>query len=248
MSVAIADIPLAILAGGLATRMRSVAVGIPKAMLDLAGRPFIDHQLELVHAKGIRQVVLCTGHLGEQIKAHVGDGSRFGLAVRYSPDGPVLLGTGGALWKARPLLGDLFFFTYGDTLLDVDYASLIETMEITQLPAVMSLYRNNGQLDSSNAEIDGVYAIYNKFHPSPTAAFIDYGMTLIRAELFDSFPPDKPFDLAVLLEQVSRARQLAAHQVHTRFYEIGTRESYEEARTFLADRVAARHHTAEDGS
>src|SRR5271163_370338 len=113
---------VAILAGGLATRMRPVTERIPKSMIEVAGRPFIEHQLELLQAENVKNVVLCVGHLGEMIQAHIGDGKRFGLSVSYSFDGERLLGTGGALRRALPLLGHDFFVLYGDSYLDISYA------------------------------------------------------------------------------------------------------------------------------
>src|SRR5437763_12304314 len=89
----IADIPVALLAGGLATRLRPITQKIPKALVELAGKPFIDHQLSLLRRNGIRRVVLCLGYLGEQVEQHLGDGSRLGMELRYSYDGDTLMGT-----------------------------------------------------------------------------------------------------------------------------------------------------------
>src|SRR3954452_22252294 len=115
----IRDVPVALLAGGLATRLRPITETIPKALVDLAGRPFIDHQLDLLRRNGVRTVVLCLGHLGEQVQAHCGDGSRYGLTLRYSFDGDKLLGTGGAIRRAAHLLDGgpdgTFWVMYGDS-------------------------------------------------------------------------------------------------------------------------------------
>src|SRR5437868_9919831 len=120
-----ADVPVALLAGGLATRLRPVTTTIPKALVEVAGRPFIDHQLALLRRNGVRKVVLCLGHLGEQVERHVGDGSAHGLAVSYSHDGARLLGTGGALRRAAALLGEVFWVMYGDSYMDIDYAAVL---------------------------------------------------------------------------------------------------------------------------
>ena len=114
-------LPVAILAGGLATRLRPITEKIPKSLVDVAGEPFIVRQLDYLFRQRVRDVVLCIGYLGEMIEAVVGDGSRFGLRVSYSIDGPILLGTGGALRRAAPLLGEAFFVLYGDSYLPVDY-------------------------------------------------------------------------------------------------------------------------------
>src|SRR5262249_61445762 len=111
----LADVPVALLAGGLATRLRPLTVTIPKSLVEVSGRPFIDHQLALLRRNGIRRVVLCLGYLGEQIEQHLGDGVRLGLTLRYSHDGDRLLGTGGALRRALPLLSEAFWVIYGDS-------------------------------------------------------------------------------------------------------------------------------------
>ena len=119
MSAVSSDMPpIAILAGGLATRLRPLTTGIPKSMVEVAGAPFIEHQLRLLVREGFKAIVLCTGHLGDQIESFVGNGSRFGCSVQYSKDGSTPLGTGGALLRAAPLLGTSFMVTYGDSYLD----------------------------------------------------------------------------------------------------------------------------------
>ena len=118
---AFVSLPVAILAGGLATRLRPVTEDTPKALLDVAGKPFVVRQLEYLRQQGIVRVVLCVGYLGEQIRAVVGDGSALGLEVLYSWDGPQLLGTGGALRHALSALGEQFMVLYGDSYLPIDF-------------------------------------------------------------------------------------------------------------------------------
>src|SRR5262249_28341281 len=141
---------LALLAGGLATRLRPITEQIPKAMIEVAGEPFIAHQLRLMRREGIRHVVLCIGYLGEQIEAFVGDGSRFDVAVEYQVDGPTLLGTGGALRNALDKLGDEFLIMYGDSWLDIPFAPVVDTFRASRKPALMTVFRNEGQWDKSN--------------------------------------------------------------------------------------------------
>src|SRR5262245_26801177 len=105
-----------ILAGGLATRMRPLTDSIPKTLLPVAGHPSADMQLTWLAREGVSDVVYCVGHLGEMIEEYVGDGSRWGLAVRYVDDGPELRGTAGALRRAvsAGLLDPAFLVVYGD--------------------------------------------------------------------------------------------------------------------------------------
>ena len=116
------------LAGGLATRLRPITETIPKSLVPVAGEPFLAHQLRLLHAHGFRRAVLCVGHLGETIEAEFGDGAAFGFRLEYSFDGPRLLGTGGALKRALPRLGDAFFVLYGDCYLPMDYAAAVDAL------------------------------------------------------------------------------------------------------------------------
>src|SRR5256885_1377328 len=103
--------PLALLAGGLATRLGDLTRQVPKAMLTVAGEPFIAHQLLLLRRERVPRVVICAGYLAEQVQDYVGDGSKFGVPVSYKVDGPKLLGTGGALRAALAELGDEFLVT-----------------------------------------------------------------------------------------------------------------------------------------
>ena len=144
------DIPVAILAGGLATRLRPITEKIPKSLVPVAGKPFLAHQLELLHARGIRRAVLCIGHLGEMIQRDFGDGAAFGVKLDYSFDGEKLLGTGGAIKRALPLLGDEFFVLYGDSYLPVEYAPVAEFFHRSGKPGLMTVYRNEGSYDTSN--------------------------------------------------------------------------------------------------
>src|ERR1041384_6747470 len=142
--------PVGLLAGGLATRLRPLTETVPKAMLEVAGEPFIAHQLRLLRRENVSRVVICAGYLGGQIAAYVGDGSRFGLSVRYRFDGPRLLGTGGALRAALDELGTEFMVMYGDSWLDIPYAPVVEAFRASAQPALMTVFRNEGQWDASN--------------------------------------------------------------------------------------------------
>src|SRR5512144_908368 len=143
-------LPVAILAGGLATRLRPITEKIPKSLVPVAGRPFLAHQLELLRSRGIIRIVLCVGHLGEMVEREFGDGSAHGVRLEYSFDGPVLLGTGGALKRARPKLGQQFFVLYGDSYLPVAFSPIAECFERSGKPGLMTVYRNEGQYDTSN--------------------------------------------------------------------------------------------------
>jgi NDP-sugar pyrophosphorylase family protein len=227
--------PVAILAGGLATRLGPITGKIPKALLEVAGRPFITRQLEYLRGQGIKKVVLCIGHLGEQIEAVVGDGSAFGMDVGYSPDGAVLLGTGGALKKALPLLGERFFVLYGDSFLPCDFSKVRLAFLDSGQRALMTVFRNNNRWDNSNVFFrDGHLVEYNKRAPHPEMEHIDYGLGVLSASVFDEEPAGPPFDLAEVYHRLSLAGELAGHEVMERFYEIGTRSGIQGAEEYFS--------------
>jgi len=226
--------PAAILTGGLATRLRPITETIPKALIDIAGEPFIAHQLRLLHSRGLRRVVLCVGHMGERIQDFVGDGAAFGLDVAYSFDGPVLRGTGGALQQALPLLGEQFFVIYGDSYLPCDYAAIQEFFEASGKQGLMTVFRNHGQWDTSNVEFeDGRIVVYDKKLRSPRMHYIDYGLGLFRKAAFAGIGDGEVKDLASVYQELLSRNELAAYTVEERFYEIGSFDGIEELSNLL---------------
>ena len=231
----IADIPVALLAGGLATRLRPVTEKIPKALVELAGKPFVDHQLELLHRNGIRKVVFCLGYLGEMVERHLGDGSRFGMQLKYAYDGDKLLGTGGALKRAAHLLDDVFWVMYGDSYMDIDYAAVLSEFFARDALGLMTVLRNNNQWDRSNVVYeDGKLIKYDKKRQTPEMKHIDYGVAVLRRSALERILPDEPYDLATLYTQLVAEGRMTGYEVTNRFYEIGTPASLEEARRYLA--------------
>ena len=231
-------LPVAILAGGLATRLRPITTTIPKAMVEVAGKPFIHHQLTYLKAQGVQDVVMCIGYLGEMIEADVGDGSTFGLTVKYSPDGFKLLGTGGALKQALPLLGEAFFVLYGDSFLPIDFAAVERDFESSSKPALMTVLENGDRWDKSNVVYRNHQIVeYNKLQARPQMAHIDYGLGILRREVFEGTPDGEAFDLAQIYHQLSVAGELAGYEVHQRFYEIGSFEGLKETEEFLKNQA-----------
>jgi len=225
---------VAILAGGLGTRLRPLTGQIPKAMVDVNGRPFVAHQLELLRERCITRVVICAGFLGQRIADYVEDGRRFGLDVRYSFDGPILLGTGGAIRKALPLLGPSFFTLYGDSYLTCDYSAVFEAFQNSDKTALMTVFRNNKQWDKSNVRFSqGTIFDYSKQRRTPEMMYIDYGLSVFRRAAFETIPPDKPVDLAEIFEDLLRRGQLAGFEVPERFYEVGTPRGLEDFAQYL---------------
>lgn len=230
---------VAILAGGLATRLRPVTERVPKSLLEVNGEPFALHQLRLLHAKGIRRVVLCVGHLGALVERAIGDGEALGLQVDYSFDGPSLLGTAGAIRNALPKLGDAFFVMYGDSYLPCDYAAIARSFESRRALAMMTIFRNEGKWDASNVEYEaGTILAYSKKNRTPRMRHIDYGLGVFRAQAFQNLPAHVACDLADLYRDLLQRKQLAAFEVHERFYEIGSPAGLQDTAEFLAAREA----------
>lgn len=226
--------PVAILAGGLATRLRPITETIAKALIEVAGEPFICRQLDYLHAQGIHRVVLCIGYLGEMIQAVVGDGSKFGLDVSYSSDGPVLLGTGGALRQALPLLPEQFFVLYGDSFLPVEFAPVEQSFLASGKAALMTVLENGDRWDKSNVLFRaGELVEYNKYSPRPEMTFIDYGLGVLTSRVLEAYPVGQAFDLAEVYHALSFKGQLAGYEVHERFYEIGSHAGLKEAELYF---------------
>lgn len=228
------SVPLALLTGGLATRLGTVAQRIPKSLVEVAGEPFVTHQLRLVVSQGIRDVVICCGHLGEMIADFVGDGAQFGCRVRYSHDGPRPLGTGGAVVKALPLLGPKFWVMYGDSYLMAGFGPALRAFYESGKPALMTVFRNDGQWDASNVEFDGGGLVrYAKGATSPEMRHIDYGLGIYKAEAFAGRAGAGAFDLSLLQEELSTRGELTGCEVTERFYEIGSLNGLAETDAFL---------------
>ena len=235
----ISTVPVALLAGGLATRLRPITETIPKAMVEVAGRPFIDHQLELLRRNGIRRVVMCLGYRGRQLEHHVGDGASRGMQVRYSYDGETLMGTGGAVRRALDagLLGDAFWVMYGDSYMDIDYRAVLQHFDRSGADALMTVLRNGNRWDRSNVVFEGGKLLrYDKKVQTPEMDYIDYGVALLRRRAAEEIPTDRPFDLAELYTRLVAEGRMVGYQVTNRFYEIGTPAALKEAARYLSSR------------
>ncbi len=237
-TLSMAEVPVAVLAGGLATRLRPVTATMPKALVEVAGRPFIDHQLALLRRQGVERVVLCVGHLGERVEEHVGDGRRFGLEVAYSFDGPAPIGTAGALRQALPMLGEIFWVLYGDSYTDFDFRAALDAFAkcAPGVDGLMTVLKNNGRWDRSNAEYSrGRLLRYDKTRPTADMTYIDYGVSLFRSAALAGVPVGTFVDLAdICRDLVANGRMIGCRvPVRRRFFEIGTPDALAETRAYL---------------
>jgi NDP-sugar pyrophosphorylase family protein len=233
---------IAVLAGGLATRLGELSRSTPKSLLDVLGRPFLAWQLDLFAAAGLARIVLCIGHHGEQIEEWVARHPQPGLDVRFSRDGNRQLGTGGALRKALPQLGDRFLVTYGDSYLRCDYLDVFRRFtqafesgsEAARPLGLMTVFRNEDQFDTSNVVFrDGTIVCYDKSRRTPEMRHIDWGLGVLTGEAFAEFPDDVAFDLATVYGSLVAKQRLAGVEMRERFYEVGSRNGLEELRGYL---------------
>ena len=221
----------------MATRLRPITKKIPKALVEVAGEPFIAHQLRLLKCRGFSRAIICAWYRGAMIRDFVGDGERFGLNVRYSFDGDYPLGTGGAIKKALPQLGENFFVLYGDSYLPCDYLAVQLEFEYQNKKALMTIFQNFGKWDSSNVEYSaGHIMAYDKVNKTPAMQFIDYGLGVFNRSAFDLRHDEESFDLSEIYQSLLKMNELAGYPVQQRFYEVGSFEGLKELDNLLSKR------------
>jgi N-acetyl-alpha-D-muramate 1-phosphate uridylyltransferase len=231
-------LPVAILAGGLASRLHPLTERLPKALIRVAGRPFIFHQLDLLKREGIDRVVLCVGHLGDRIEAAVGDGRAWDLAIQYSFDGPELLGTGGCIRQALPLLGDEFFVVHGDSYGVCSFTDIESAYRAAAQPALMTVLRNENRWDKSNVLFRDARLIeYDKESHRTDMQHIDFGVAVLCRDVFEPYGGSKAFDLAEMYRALSLSGRLSAFEVSARFYEIGSFSGLRDTERYLTRRL-----------
>jgi len=224
-----------ILAGGLATRLRPLTGTIPKSMLLVAGKPFLEHQIALLRRSAVHNLVLCVGYLSEMIQDYFGDGSRFGVTINYSRETETLLGTGGALRHAAPLLEEDFLVTYGDSYLMLDYEHVMRVFRSSGMPGMMVVYRNEDRWDRSNVIVENsIVAFYSKTERRPHTVYIDAGVSALRKETLGLLRQHDPVGLDVLLRDLTVQGCLHAYETKQRFYEIGSLAGLNELRELMS--------------
>ena len=215
--------PIVILAGGLAQRLRPLTDNIPKSLILINNKPFVDWQLHLLREKGITKVLFCLSYKSQMIENHVGDGSRYDLDIKYSLDGPEALGTGGAIKKALPILENKFMVLYGDSYLDLNYEQTESVFLSCDKPAMMTVYKNDGNYDKSNIKFTkNRIEKYEKSSSDPNLTYIDYGLSFFTKEVFEQKMFVDRFDLSDLCGNLIENDRMYGHEVFERYYEIGS--------------------------
>jgi NDP-sugar pyrophosphorylase family protein len=216
-------LPVAILMGGLGTRLGDLTKKLPKCLIEINGKPFIDWQMDSLIQSGYTDFVFCVSHKSEMIQDYLGDGLRLGVNIKYSFDGPPPLGTGGAIKKALPLLGNNFAMIYGDSYLPINYFAAEQNFLSSKMQVVMSVYKNQNNYDNSNVELSNQEVInYDKFNQSAKMKHIDYGLSYFRGSAFEFVSDLEVFDLGSLYHSLAQNGMLGGYEVFERFYEIGS--------------------------
>jgi len=218
-----------VLAGGLATRLGGLTDRSPKSMVEIEGHPFIAYQLSMLKRFGVNKVLLCVGHMGNQIQEFVGDGNQFGLEVSYSDEGRHLLGTAGALKNAEPLLESEFALVYGDSYFTLPIATIWDKFLKSKSPAMMVVLKNKGKYGPSNCEVkSGFVTKYAKGSKTESFEYIDFGLVCLKRSLLSSIPAGTPTDMSIIFCSLVGKEKLLAYEVFQRFYEVGSVEGIAE--------------------
>ncbi|MFC2071275.1 nucleotidyltransferase family protein [Chloroflexota bacterium] len=227
---------VAILAGGLATRLRDLTRDKPKSMVEVQGKPFLEYQLDLLRKGGVKNIVLCLGHAGEQIERHLENGMKCGVSVKYSiEDKP--LGTAGALKNAESLLNDTFFTMYGDSYLFLDFSHVMSYFESQNKLALMTVYKNYDQYDRSNTVVEGnLVTKYSKKEKTENMVYIDYGVNIFRKEALEMIPESQFYSMDELFPRLIEMGELLAFEVKERFYEIGSPRGLKEFEEYIGEK------------
>jgi len=224
---------VAILTGGLATRLGDLTRNQPKSMLKIRGKTFLEYQLELLSRAEIKNIVLCIGHMGGQIERHFGNGRNYGVNIEYSLEDE-LLGTAGALKKAEALLNDVFFTMYGDSYLFLDFRATMRYFKSLNKLALMTVYKNYDQYDRSNTVVEGnLVKKFSKKERTEGMVYIEYGANIFNKEALNMIPENQFYSLDDLLSRLVEMDELLAFEVKERFYEIGSPQGVKEFEDYI---------------
>jgi len=229
----VSDMTLVILAGGMATRLYPVTLEIPKSLIDINGKPFIQHQIDLIKSKGINKIVLCLGNFAKPIEDYLGDGNSDSLDIKYSYDGDTLLGTGGAIKKAFPLLSDPFMIMYGDSYLNIEYIDIMEYFNNFDKLGLMTVMKNENKWDKSNIVFRGGRIVKYEKVDAAEFDYIDYGFNILRKSALTPFMNEDKFDLKDVFKDLISKQEMLGFEVFNRFYEIGSFQGIEETKDYL---------------
>ena len=232
---------LVILAGGQATRLRPLTDKVPKSLVAVNEKPFLEYQLDFLEKSGVIDIVLCIGYLGEEIERYFGNGERFGVNLKHSYEKEQLLGTAGALKNAKQLLRDQFFVMYGDSYVFLDFPIVMSYFNKFDKLGLMVVYKNYDRYDRSNVVVEGnTVRQYSKREKAEGMVYIDYGVSLLRKKALELVPRNQAYSLEKLFAQLIEQRELLAYEVKERFYQIGSPDGLNEFRKYISQSEVSR--------
>ena len=228
---------IVILCGGMATRLYPLTKKISKSMIKIEGKPFLEHQLDLLKKNGLSDIVLCVGYNAEQIKKYFGNGRKFGVRIKYSSDKKRLLGTGGALKKTENLLKDSFLVMYGDSYLPFNFRKAIKFFKKFDKLGLMTVFKNLNKYEPSNVQVKGnLVKSYSKKRKTKKMKYIDYGVSIFKKEALKFIPKNQVYDLSQLQQLLIKKRELLAYPAEKRFYQIGSAKGLEEFKNYIKNK------------
>jgi len=224
---------MVIFCGGLATRLGDHAKDIPKSMIQIEGKPFLEYQIEMLKKQSIKDIVLCAGHLSEKIIEYFGNGEKYGVNIQYSHDGDKPLGPIGALKKAESLLENIFFTMYGDSYVFIDFKRVYSYFSQYDKKALMVVYQNNDRYDISNIVVNnGRVTRYNQ-EKTPDMKYIDYGVQIFRKKILKNIQKNTFFSTKDFFPKLIKENELLAFEANKRFYHIGNLKALEEFKKYV---------------
>lgn len=217
-----------ILAGGLGKRLMPLTMDIPKPMVCVFGRPFLEYQIRWLKSNGIREILLLTGYKGDKVQAYFKDGSSLGVILTYSHETSPL-GTGGSLKLAEKKLESSFLLVYGDSFLPIDTAGLIQRFRDVDKTGMIVVYDNQphdaGVPSNIDLDKEGFVARYEKNSKDPLFHYTDAGVSVFKKEVIDFIPKGKKVSLEEeIFPRLVKDRELLGYITRQPFYDIGTRE------------------------
>jgi NDP-sugar pyrophosphorylase family protein len=216
-------LPVAILAGGLGTRISSVSNGLPKSLMEFNKKPFLEWQLRLLEKNKCKDVVLCVGYKSELIEKYIKSRPKSNLNIQLSNDGDISLGTGGALVNARKYLGEAFLVLYGDSYLTVNFKEVSEYFLSIKNLGLLTVLKNDLNLEPSNVYLKNKHVLkYDKIYKLKSMQYIDYGLSAFKLDALKGYQSKKFLDLSIILTNLATQKQLAGYQVFKRYYEVGS--------------------------
>jgi NDP-sugar pyrophosphorylase family protein len=225
---------MVILCGGLATRLGSLTITVPKSMIKIYDKPFLEYQIEILKKRSLKNIVLCVGHLSEQIEKYFGNGEKFGVNIKYSYDGDKQLGPIGALKNAEELLEEIFFIMYGDSYLDIDFQKMSSYFKDNKKLGLMAVYKNFDKYDKSNLIIKNNIIIgYGEKERTKDMVYIDYGTSILRKKSLNEIPKYTFISTGQFFSKLISKHELLAFEIKKRFYHIGNPDALEEFGNFI---------------